>query len=260
MAKENNKLDQFFKEKLGQDSIKPSKLAWERLESQLPPQEKRQTPFIWWSVAASIAALIVVGYFAFTLYSNPTLEPILASTAENQTEEVIEQAEDTVIEDTVTETVQDIPTQPEEKIKLPQEKPANSTIQKTASNNAKAPFDELISVAEDEAEIKNRDRKTAITPDIDELNLPTLNLLDLQVHPTIAKASPEIEEEPSYRIKIYSDGLEENKTFIGGINKKVEQVEGLLEKVDQGFADLQDAKNNLFTALLTKKEKVTERP
>jgi hypothetical protein len=54
--------------------------------------------------------------------------------------------------------------------------------------------------------------------------------------------------------------LQEDKTLIGGLNKKVEQVEGLLGKVDQGFADLQDAKNNLFTALLTKKEKAAEKP
>jgi hypothetical protein len=70
---------------------------------------------------------------------------------------------------------------------------------------------------------------------------------------------PEVEE-PAYRVKIYSDGIKEDKSLIKGISKKVDQVGGLIGKVDQGFADLQDAKNNFFTALITKKEKVAEKP
>jgi hypothetical protein len=258
MANKNSNLDQFFMEKLSQDSIKPSKLAWERLESQLPQQEKKRTPFIWWSVAASVAALFVAGYFAFTLSSNPTVEPILASTEGNQMEEVIEQTEETP-----SVTIQEIQTQPEEKISVQQKKntkPTNTTTQKPAPIKVSSPASSLIAVAEDKPEVKNPDRKIEASLVVEEPNLPTMKLPNLQVTETVAKAEPAKVEEPTYRVKIYSDGLQEDKTLIGGLNKKVEQVEGLLGKVDQGFADLQDAKNNLFTALLTKKEKAAEKP
>ena len=74
---------------------------------------------------------------------------------------------------------------------------------------------------------------------------------------TIAEEKP-TEEAPAFRVKIYSDGLKEepkDKSLIAGIGKTVNEVEGLLGKVDQGFADLQDAKNNLFTGMISKKER-----
>ena len=48
MDKENINLDQFFKEKLSQDNSKTSKLAWERLERQLPQKKKSKAAVIWW--------------------------------------------------------------------------------------------------------------------------------------------------------------------------------------------------------------------
>lgn len=255
MAKKNSNLDQFFKEKLGQDSIRPSKLAWERLESQLPPQEKSKTPVIWWSVAASVAALFVAGYFAFTLSSDPPLDPIFASTGEIQIEEVVEQTRETP-----SGTIQEIQTQPEEQTNTQQEKKTNPTIQKPASNKVDSPASNLIAVAEENPEVKSPEKQNQSTPIMEELGLPTLELPNLQINQTVAKAEPTKVEEPTYQVKIYSDGLEEDKTLIDGISKKVEKVEEFLGKVDQGFADLQDAKSNLFTSLLSKKEKGAEKP
>lgn len=257
MAKEKNNLDQFFREKLNQDSIKPSNLAWDRLESQLPRQEKSKTPVIWWSVAASVAALFVAGYFALTLSSNTSVDPILASSEENQIEEVIQQTEEIQ-----TEISPELSTQPEEKSTIIKKtKPTNSISQKPASIQVNTPASTLIAVAEEKSEVKTPDRKVALTPLVEELELPTLALPNLEVNQTVAEVieKPEVEE-PAYRVKIYSDGIKEDKSLIEGISKKVDQVGGLLGKVDQGFADLQDAKNNFFTALITKKEKVAEKP
>jgi hypothetical protein len=258
MANENTNLDQFFKEKLGQDSIKPSKLAWERLESQLPQQEKTRTPFIWWSIAASVAALFVVGYFAFTISSNQAEPQLLATTEENQIDEVIPQSEEIQ-----SQTIDEIPAEIEEKtIAQPEKKtkPTNSTIKKSTSSNVNTTSSKLIAVAEVKPEESNSTKQLEVTPIAEELNLPTLALPNLQVNQTVGKVETAKVEEPTYRVKIYSDGLEEDKTFIGGINKKVEKVEGLLGKVDQGFADLQDAKSSLFTSLLSKKEKSADLP
>lgn len=253
MAKENKNLDQLFKEKLSQDTIKPSKLAWERLESQLQKKEKSKTPVIWWSVAASIAAVFVVGYFAYTLPSDPSTAPSLASVESTQQEVITEQVP--------TETTQEIQTQQEDKNSFQPEKKTkstNSTNQKSISIEVKSPPSNLI--AEEETKAKNPDQKTETNADMEELKLPALTLPNLQVNKTVAIAETATIEEPTFRVKIYSDGLEEEKTLIGGISKKVEKVEGLFNKVDQGFADLQDAKNNLFTALVSKKEKPAEKP
>jgi hypothetical protein len=259
MAREKTNLDQFFKEKLSQDSIKPSKLAWERLESRLPRQEKSTTPVIWWSIAASVAALFVAGYFAFTLSSDPNVDPVLASSEEDQTEEVIQQTEEIP-----AEISPELSAQPEEKpITQPEKKtkPTNSISQKPTSNRVNSPASNLIAVTDEKSEVKNPDRKVALTPSVEELGLPTLALPNLQVNQTVAEVieKPEVEE-PAYRVKIYSDGIKEDKSLIEGISKKVVQVEGLLGKVDQGFADLQDAKSNLFSSLLSKKEKGAEKP
>lgn len=261
MAKEKNNLDQFFREKLNQDSIKPSKLAWERLDSQFPQQEKPKTTLIWWSVAASVAALFVVGYFALTISSHPTLDPVLASSEENQIEEVEQQIEKIP---TPTEVSLEIPVQTKEKSIIQPEKKTkttNSISQKPASNKVNSPASSLIAVAEEMPDVQNPNRKVALTSLVDDLELPTLALTNFQVNQTMAEVIEKSEvEEPAYRVKIYSDGIKEDKSFIEGISKKVEKVEGLLGKVDQGFADLQNAKNNFFTALITKKEKVAEKP
>jgi len=258
MAKENTNLDQFFKEKLSQDSIKPSKLAWERLESQLPQEKKTKTPLIWWSIAASLAAIFVVGYFAFTFSTNSIEEPILATAEENQIEEQLEEPKSIQ-----NQSLEEIPTQTEENPILPTEKKiqsTNPTIQKSSAK-AKSSSSNLIAVTEAKPALENSEKKMEANPILEELKVPALELPSIQATQTVASATEaKVEEEPAYRVKIYSNGLEEDKTLITGISKKVEKVEGLLGKVDQGFADLQDAKSNLFTALLSKKEKAADQP
>jgi rRNA processing protein Gar1 len=73
----------------------------------------------------------------------------------------------------------------------------------------------------------------------------------------VAEATPSAEDAPLYRVNIYSDGLkkgsEPDKNLITEMGKTVGKVEGLLGKVDEGFADLQDKKNSLFATLTSKK-------
>ena len=61
MAKTNEEFDRIFREKLEKHQEKPSALAWERLNHQLP-EAKSSKRGIWWSVAASISLLIVAGW------------------------------------------------------------------------------------------------------------------------------------------------------------------------------------------------------
>jgi hypothetical protein len=64
------------------------------------------------------------------------------------------------------------------------------------------------------------------------------------------------EEVMTYKITIKSNGIKEEpekQGFIAGIENKVDKIGGLLSKVEQGFADLQDAKDNLFVSNNTSK-------
>ena len=66
----------------------------------------------------------------------------------------------------------------------------------------------------------------------------------------------EEEEVMTYKITIKSNGISEkpeNQGLIAGIENKVDKIGGLLSKVEQGFADLQDAKDNLFVSNNTSK-------
>lgn len=257
MARENSNLDQFFKEKLSQDSIKPSKLAWERLESQLPKQEKKRTPFILWAAAASVAVLLVAGYFNMDFSTNPEDQNLLAEVGEEITENVTQAESEATLE---IEQPKELATAAIEPTKIENKTKPTTTTNSTTQNKVKSSTTNLIAVAEKSEEKEKPTTQAETTPIVEELDLPPLTLPDLQVNKTLATVETASVEEPAYRVKIYSSGLEEDKNLITGINKKVEKVEGFLGKVDQGFADLQDAKSNLFTTLLSKKEKVAEKP
>ncbi|MDG1276305.1 MAG: hypothetical protein P8O16_03425 [Algoriphagus sp.] len=258
MARDNTNLDEFFKEKLIQDSIKPSKLAWDRLESQLPKQEKTKTPFMWWAVAAAVAIMFSVSYL--TLRDEVTEQnPILLAEENQESQEIPEQnSTESILESTFENQNEEVPTSEENAISEPLKVEKKKTVEKSNSNPPQKLMAQAEVISEPSSKVELDGKELIVEP----VEVPALKLPDLQVNKTVAvvEETP-MEKEPTYRVKIYSDGLEEekDKNLIAGIGKKVEQVEGLFGKVDQGFADLQDAKNNLFTSLLTKKEKIAEK-
>lgn len=263
MAKENNNLDQFFREKLENHTEKPSALAWERLESQLPPQSKSNKG-IWWAVAASLTILFTVGYWVLREENVSVEKPLLA---DNQIETIAE----TPVENEITQPEVVEEAQPKIENQLPavemKTKPTTTTQPEpkpvdpsshTQKSQPKAPQN-LVAMTETKEETKQETvvektpQVTLESPEIRPLDLPALELEN-----TVAEVNDPTEAEPAYRVKIYSSGLKEDpkdKNLIAGIGKTVNEVEGLLGKVDQGFADLQDAKNNLFASITTRKSK-----
>lgn len=267
MAKEKNNLDQFFKEKLENHTERPSNLAWERLESQLPQQSKSYKG-IWWAVAASLTLLFTVGYLLMRERDVAVDQPLLS---ENKTEEVL----DTLIETEITEPQEIEAVQPEienqqaaEELKTKpttttksNAKPADSSP-KTQKSRATAPQN-LVAMTETKEEPKQETVAKVDAPKI-EVETPEFKqaeLPPLELEKAVAEATAPVVEEPAYRVKIYSSGLKEDpkdKNLIAGIGKTVDEVEGLLGKVDRGFADLQDAKNNLFASIIPRKSKADE--
>ncbi|MDF2157203.1 hypothetical protein [Algoriphagus sp. CAU 1675] len=261
MAKQSKNMDQVFRERLENHQVKPSALAWEQLENQLPVTQKSYKGY-WWAAAAGILVLLAAGILFKPGQDQISEERLLAE--ENPSLEIPVQEKqgfETEIEENspVSNPVEESETIKVEntaKTETKQKKQVQPAIQEPSKESPK----NLVALAETQEEPKATEimEKISIEPIILETEIPDLPQLQLQT--TIAEASPQVEEEPSYKITIFSDGIKEDKTIIDGIEKRVDQVEGLLGKVDSGFAGLQDAKNNLFATLTTKKDRLTEKP
>ncbi|REG88264.1 hypothetical protein [Algoriphagus antarcticus] len=266
MAKEKNNLDQFFKEKLENHTEKPSALAWDRLESQLPEKSKSYKG-IWWAAAASLTILFTVGYLVLREGDVAVEKPLLS---ENKTEEIIESATQTEI--TASQEIEEKQAEIEnqqaaEELKAkptttkPNPKPVDSSS-KTQKSQPKIPQN-LIAISESKEETDPVKEAKVEMPKI-MLETPEIlqsELRQVELEKAVSEVSEPAEAEPAYRLKIYSNGLTEepkDKNLLAEIGKTVNEVEGLLGKVDQGFADLQDAKNNLFASITTRKSKSEE--
>ncbi|MBN3582842.1 hypothetical protein JYB64_10645 [Algoriphagus aestuarii] len=269
MANSSQNLDKVFKEKLDQHSIKPSALAWERLESKLPKEPKSNKGF-WWAAAASVVIVLSAGYFLYPVESTDPTGDMMATTQEitqqeDNSAQNSELSKEVIAGETLAETENNLP---EENKTTPAPTQENSkTATKTNKPSApqpkvtEAPNQNLIAMTETREEEKvitetiTIEEKTETVLTVEpEITPPAMDLTQ-----AIAENTPETEvEQPAYRVRIFSDGLKEepkDKNLIAEIGKTVNEVGGLLGKVDQGLADLQDAKNNLFTNMTSKRER-----
>lgn len=67
---EPNKLEKQFREQLNSREIKPSEIAWTKLDNMLSATEKPKAKFPWLYVAASFAGLLLIGTAYFTFQEN----------------------------------------------------------------------------------------------------------------------------------------------------------------------------------------------
>ncbi|MBN3520207.1 hypothetical protein JYB62_09340 [Algoriphagus lutimaris] len=263
MANLSQKLDKIFKEKLDQHEVKPSALAWERLEKELPKEPKSNRGF-WWAAAASVVILLSAGYFFYPSETNDNSDDFLATNQEvispdksdmRNTETPFSEELPTEIEFEQEESSAPAVIKEESKTEITKNKPSNTqpAITETTTQNLIA----MTETREEEIavpEVIAPDEKPVLKPMVE----PEMELPDLDIKKAVAEEKTMTEEAPAYSVKIFSSGLKEepkDKNLIAEIGKTVNEVGGLLGKVDQGFADLQDAKNNLFTNLTSKKER-----
>lgn len=263
MAKTNEEFDRIFREKLEKHQEKPSALAWERLNHQLP-EAKSSKRGIWWSVAASISILIVAGWMFWKNTSEINQGQLLAE--EGKT---IEELTSDLETPTSSENVE-IPSTTESKVA--QATKTQPTTTRPASEQPQINFNPQVEIqsASPNPEVEKTQSLIAsleqttkelqvnipsVSVEMNEVTLPVIQPSTIQQ--TVAEVIPAEEDAPLYRVNIYSDGIkkgtEPDKNLITEMGKTVGKVEGLLGKVDEGFADLQDKKNNLFTTLTSRK-------
>lgn len=74
-------IDDLFKKKLGDLQPAPSAEAWRRLQEQLQPETKKRVIPMWWSVAATLAFLLLMGTFYYgSLRPDATPAPVAQMT------------------------------------------------------------------------------------------------------------------------------------------------------------------------------------
>ncbi len=259
MAKAPKNLDEFFKEKLDQHSVKPSALAWERLENQLP-QKPESNKGIWWAIAASISLLLMAGYLFYPKSDILYEENLMA---EEVQQEMVQENQSGTEEQIILESspAQNQEEEAKETIAQPVQKPQiQKKTKPTTTPSFKTTPQNLIAQTETipSEEIKPIE-KTDLKVETPEVSIPLTETPSLNQSVAEAKTT----EEPLYRVNIYSNGIKKedvNKNLITELGKTVSIVEGFIGKVDNGFADLQDAKNNLFATLTSKKERADQKP
>lgn len=270
MAKTNEQFDQHFREKLDGHREKPSALAWERLESQLPKDSKPKFG-IWWAIAASVTALIVAGYSFWPGETGESEELLLAEKTEMPIDTPSENTTESTIEDFQIPTENNVAiaeTDVTSEIESTQNQPkvAPKTIEKTKPTPSPALTEaptNLVAQAETE---KNNIPVLVQIPELkaDEIPVNMPELKAPQIEKMVAQANTQKEEEPLYRVSIYSNGVKkgepQDKNLITELGKTVSQVEGLLGKVDEGLISLQDKKDNLFASLSSKRSQADEKP
>jgi cytoskeletal protein RodZ len=242
MANTDKNMDQYFRERLSSHEVKPSKLAWERLESQLP-QHQKKAAFPWMRVAAVGLILLGVGYIIMSLVKDTELENLdtTALVQEQIGPEINQESDESLESATESESPSTAPAS--KSADQGQAKLSTKTANKALENN-----NELLTEV------------TATHPEQITIAVPEIELPELKLDETVAESIPvvEAEEAPAYRVIIKSSGIKEEpqkQNLIAGIENKVEKIGGLISKVEQGFADLQDAKDNLFDINTVRKEK-----
>jgi cytoskeletal protein RodZ len=246
MANTDKNFDQYFKERLAKHEEKPSQLAWEKLERQLPKKEKG----IWiplMGIAATLLLFLAVGYvvWQFSQESDTSL-PLTAEITTQKGESLSDIPDETEAES--LKSLEESTVIPEEQIKE-QTKPTQTPGKKVTVPKSipKETPKELLAEVSQPVE-----RTNEVVFETPEIIIPELDV-------TEAIAQNDIEEEEevmTYKITIKSNGIKETpekQGLIAGIENKVDKIGGLLNKVEQGFADLQDAKDNLFVSNNTSK-------
>lgn len=253
MAKSDEILDRVFRDKLENQEASPSPAAWEKLEAQLDvaKQPKKNS---WWAIAAAMPLLLGLGYLIWSQAPQPKQENSVAASEEvlevplvpESTQKAeTEVSEESQYQNSLPEKVYPSSSKPDLLASLPQENSKEVNLGKVVAEAVTFPSPQTGIPVEVNS---TSEAKTWLSPEATQTNTSASS-----TQPTLA----DTEEIDGYRIRIFSDGLKKegapNKNLITELGKTVGQVEGLLDKLDEGFVEIQDKKDRLFSSLTSRK-------
>ena len=195
---ENHELDKIIRQQLADREIKPSSMAWERLQNELEQTSQKRKPIQFWWIAAGVAFFFSLSVWQF--YPSKEI-PVVAPNSEIPTPQKLQTFENVntpVVINNTTETNQNDTNYKKKHIALPVKKKHNVNLVQSNENNVdiaqttqkeNLPIDQKITEI---AEIKtvNANEATALTLQYDvpkiEININEQDLLnqiqnDLQI-------------------------------------------------------------------------------
>ena len=258
MAKSDEVLDRVFREKLENQESAPGPAAWDKLEAQLDAA-KQPKKSSWWAIAAAMPLLLGLGYLIWSQVPQTVQESSLAAIEEVSTSTPVSEspieAETMVPEEvqkpvSLTEKGTSRSSKPTLKSSLPQENAKEVKMESRVAEALSLP----VSQTTVEEQVNSTESKTLLTAEPSRIN----------TIPSTPQATLADEEDlDGYRIRIFSDGLKKEaaptKNLITELGKTVGQVEGLLDKLDEGFVEIQDKKERLFSSLTSRKAPLIEK-
>ena len=256
MAKSDEVLDRVFREKLENHQETPSQAAWDTLASQLDTKQAPKKASSWLAIAAAITLALGA---AFLFWSTGQESEIKAPLAEAQ--------------ETTTEVGTTIPVTPSPTIEAEKElssvsrvvsnsKPVQTGI-KTQQLNPAVLVAEVITQTEAVPASIPVFTAEALPNAAEPVQSPAPALAETNAVFTPSTKEAQAEEVGTYRIRIYSDGLQKaapkEKNLVTELGKAVGQVEGLLGKLDEGYEEIQEKKERLFSSLTSKRESSSDK-
>ncbi|WP_339923325.1 hypothetical protein [uncultured Cyclobacterium sp.] len=249
MADKINNLDKLFKSTLANHAVTPNPEVWDKLSCRLDNKEK-PVMLIWWKWVAAAAVVLI----SFWLMYNPLDQNLknIATLSVSDTK-LIEKApfsippiRKLIKKDNINSIDANLQTH------------ANK-IEAQKSSTAKR--DESLAVVK-KAEPKSDRSREQLHQVLEDIDIPKRNVLttaSIDQHtfdPNIALVEEEKKDTKiDYSVKIVSNGYAiqpEKEKLVEELENK---IGGFFTKVDEGFGGLQDAKNNLFASLTTKRDK-----
>jgi hypothetical protein len=258
MAKSDETLDRVFREKLENHQETPSLAAWDTLASQLDAKQAPKKASSWWAIAAAIPLAIGAAFLFWSTEQAPEKQALLA------------EAQEINPEVSVNPQVTAPPT-------------VEAAIEMKSTNSLATPIER--GQTKIQTQLQNSDAFVAEVNPQNEVAPTRIPVFTAEVVPsstpepvrspaaaalaeTRSSSTPSTnetltEEGGSYRIRIYSDGLEKaapkEKNLVTELGKTVGQVEGLLGKLDEGIEGIQEKKERLFSSLTSRREASIEK-
>jgi cytoskeletal protein RodZ len=256
MAKSDEVLDRVFREKLENHQETPSQAAWDTLASQLDTKQATKKASSWWAIAAAITLALGA---AFLFWSTGQESEIQAPLAEAQ--------------ETTTEVGTTIPMTPSPSVEAEIEVPSTSSVStpnervqtgiKTQQQNQVDLIAEVITQTEAVPASIPVFTAEAVPNAPEPVHSPAPALPETNAVSTPSANEALAEEVGTYRIRIYSDGLQKaapkEKNLVTELGKAVGQVEGLLGKLDEGYEEIQEKKERLFSSLTSRRESSSDK-
>jgi len=250
MAKSDETLDRVFREKLENHQETPSQAAWDTLASQLDTKQAPKKASSWWAIAAAITLALGAAFLFWSTGKETEKQAPLAEAQEINPEVNVNPpvtpspSVEAEIEVPSTSSVSTPNERVQTGIKIQQRNP-DVLVAEVITQNEAVPASIPVFTAE-------------VVPSAPEpVRSPVTTLAETNAVFTPSTNEALAEEGSSYRIRIYSDGLQKaapkEKNLVTELGKTVGQVEGLLGKLDEGYEEIQEKKERLFSSLTSRR-------